>query len=110
MIPVSFGDKVSAAGRPRRAVGSYPVAEGGRSPFEMARQRRFVTGILPFPVDQHTHHFLHHTCSNSTCRIARVVNFSARPTYLHIVHRQNGRSRRLAPTLLTAFQIPTRTS
>jgi hypothetical protein len=38
-----------------------------------------------------------------------VVNFSARPTYLYIVPRPNGRSRRLAPTLLTAFQIPTRT-
>jgi hypothetical protein len=45
-----------------------------------------------------------------TCRMARVVNFSARPTYLHIVYRPNGRSRRLAPTLRTAFQIPTHTS
>src|ERR1700681_2975060 len=68
MVPVSLGDEVSAAGRPRRAVGSYPVAEGGRSPFEMARQGRFVTGILPLTVDQYTHHFLHHARSNSTCR------------------------------------------
>src|ERR1700736_4502857 len=106
MIPVSLGDKVSAAGRPRRAVGGYPIAEGGRSPFEMARQGRFVTGILPLTVDQHTHHFLHHACSNSICRMARVVNFSARPTFLHIVSSPNGRSRRLAPTLRTASQIP----
>src|ERR1700739_2024657 len=42
-----------------------------------ARHRRFITGLLPLTVDQHSHHSLHHACSNSTCRMARVVNFSA---------------------------------